>query len=279
MSGELHVIEELKEIALDVRKDIVRLASIKTIHIGGDLSVVDILTVLWQAIIKYDANNPQWEGRDRFFLSKGHCSAVVAFNQAYRGFFSKEDIFKEYATDNGRFSMSPCCHVNPYYESSATGSLGQGLPIAVGVAKALKMKNNFNNKVYVVIGDGELQEGSNWEAIMLAGQLQLDNLIVLVDNNKLQFDGKTDKIVSVQNISKRFESFGWLGYEVNGHNIAEIYEVLLKVQESKRPVVIDAHTIKGKGVEYMENNYIWHAGRISENDLERTLAELSRRYE
>lgn len=245
-----------------------------TIHIGGDLSAVDILTVLWQNIMKYDSRYPDWEYRDRFILSKGHCSAAVAFNQAELGCYPVSEIFKEYATDNCRFSMSPCRHTNQFYESSATGSLGQGLPTAVGIAAALKAKNNMESKVFVLLGDGEMQEGSNWEAIMYASQLQLNNIVAVIDNNQLQFDGQTKEIVSIGNIQERFLAFGWEAYGVDGHDVGQLLDIFNKTKQQNAPIVIDAHTLKGKGVDFMENNYLWHAGKISEKQLARAIESL-----
>lgn len=245
-----------------------------TIHIGGDLSAVDILTVLWQNIMKYDPQNPNWEYRDRFILSKGHCSAAVAFNQAELGCYTVSEILKEYATDNCRFSMSPCKHTNQFYESSATGSLGQGLPIAVGIAAALKAKNNMESKVFVLLGDGEMQEGSNWEAIMHANQLHLNNIVAVIDNNQLQFDGQTKEIVDIGNIQQRFSAFGWDAYGVDGHDVGQLLDIFNKTKRQNAPIVIDAHTVKGKGVDYMENSYLWHAGRISEKQLARAIESL-----
>lgn len=268
----------LEEYSFQVRKDLLRLASQKTIHIGGALSVTDILVVLWQKIINYDIQNPYWEERDRFILSKGHCAAAVAFNQAILGCFSREDVFKEYGTDNGRFSMAPCRHLNKYFESSATGSLGQGLPIGVGIAQAIKLKQNNDSFVYVVMGDGELQEGSNWEAFLLAAQLSLDNIIVIIDNNGLQFDGFTNDIVSIRNLTDKVKNFGWDTYIVDGHNHYEIFNCIMKAKTSRKPCLIDAHTVKGKGISFMENNCVWHAGKVSSEQLMVGLADLEEAY-
>lgn len=272
-------VKRLETIALEIRKELVELASRVTIHIGGDLSAVDILTVLWQNIMQYNVQDPEWEYRDRFILSKGHCAAAVAFNHARLGCYNVSEIFDEYATDNCRFSMAPCKHVNPFFESSATGSLGQGLPLAVGIAAALKAKHNFQSKVYVLLGDGELQEGSNWEAVMYANQLRLDNLIVVVDNNGLQFDGSTGSINSIDNIDERFGAFGWCVYNINGHDIKQLLDTFSLIHETDRPVIINARTVKGKGVNYMEDNYIWHAGRISEEQLQTAIKSIELEYE
>ena len=228
--------------------------------------------------MQYDVRNPEWVYRDRFILSKGHCSAAVAFNQAHLGCYETREIYDEYATDNCRFSMAPCRHVNPFYESSATGSLGQGLPLAVGIAAALKAKQNFQSRVYVLLGDGELQEGSNWEAIMYASQLHLDNLIAVIDNNGLQFDGKTNQINSISNVNERLMAFGWGTYDVDGHNIGQLLDIFSLSREADGPVAINARTTKGKGVSYMEDNYLWHAGRISEEQLKIAIKSIETNY-
>ncbi len=276
--ASVYEIKRLEEIALSIRKNLILLDSKTTIHIGGDLSAVDILTVLWQNVMQYDIHNPKWEFRDRFILSKGHCSAAVAFNQAELGCYNVSDIFNEYATDNCRFSMSPCRHTNQFYESSATGSLGQGLPIAVGIATALKAKNNTKSKVYVLLGDGEMQEGSNWEAVMYASQLCANNLVAIIDNNGLQFDGKTENINNIGEIGRRFSAFGWDTYSVDGHSIAQLLDVFEQTKKQIAPVVIDARTVKGKGVSYMENNYLWHAGKITKEQLVEAMRSLENIY-
>ena len=276
--GNKKDIAYLEDIAYEIRKNLILLAERTTIHIGGDLSVTEILTVLWQRVLKYDFANPSWEERDRFIVSKGHCAVTVAFNLAIQGCFSVEDIFEEYATNECRFSMAPCKHKNLFYESSATGSLGQGLSIAVGIALALRAKGNKKSKVYVVMGDGELQEGSNWEAIMYAAQLKLDNLVVIIDNNGVQFDGMTDDIVSVQNMIENCINLGWSTVKVDGNNIKALLKVFNEFLHEGKPLMINAKTIKGKGVDYMENNYKWHAGRIKAEMLESTLKKLEDNY-
>ena len=155
-------IKLLEKAALEIRKNLIKLCSIQSIHIGGDLSITDVMTVLWQYQMKYDPENIYDETRDRFILSKGHASAVTSFNQAAIGCFSANDVINEYATDGGRFSMHSCNLVNPYVEVS-TGSLGHGFPVACGVAAALRLKKNYKSRVYVIMGDGEQSEGSIWE--------------------------------------------------------------------------------------------------------------------
>lgn len=170
------LIQSLEKAALEIRKNLLTLCEQQVIHIGGDLSVADVMTVLWQYQMRYDPADPKNEARDRFVLSKGHAAAVTSFNQAAIGCYDTADIFKEYASDNGRFAMHSCNLINPHVEVS-TGSLGHGLPVAAGLAQGLKLKGNTQSRVYVVMGDGEQSEGSMWEAIMNAVHCRLGNLI------------------------------------------------------------------------------------------------------
>lgn len=268
-------IAELKDAALQIRKDLLKLCSIQTIHIGGDLSIADVMTVLWQYQMHYNPNNPTDENRDRFVLSKGHASAVVSFNQAAIGCFSKEDIFREYATDQGRFSMHSCSLVNPYVEVS-TGSLGHGFPISCGIAMALRKKGNSQSRVYVVMGDGEQSEGSIWEAAMNAAHYKLGNLLAIIDCNGLQADGRVDDLTGLQSIAEKYRAFGWNVFEFNGNDIGEIVSHFdcLPSPDKDVPIVFICHTIKGKGISFMENNPRWHAGKISSEEYAQCLIEL-----
>ncbi len=260
-------VKDLEKASLEIRKKLLKLCSEKVIHIGGDLSITDVMTVLWQYQINYDSTNPKKENRDRFVLSKGHAAAVTSFNQAAIGCYQDIDIFNEYASDNGRFAMHSCNLLNPHVEVS-TGSLGHGLPIAGGIAAALKLKNNTTSRVYVVMGDGEQSEGSIWEAVLNAAHYRLGNLIGIIDNNKLGFDGPLEEISGIGDIGEKYKAFGWNVIEVDGHNISEIVEVFnnLPPVDFDKPTVIIADTIKGKGVSFMENEVKWHAGQLSNED-------------
>lgn len=273
-------IQELKMAALNIRKNLLKLCSIQTIHIGGDLSVTDIMTVLWQYQMNFDPNNLKNETRDRFVLSKGHASAVTSLCQAAIGCFEAEDIFFEYATDGGRFSMHSCNLVNPYVEIS-TGSLGHGLPVACGIAAALRIKSNKTSRVYVVMGDGEHGEGSVWEAIMNASHYELGNLVVVVDYNKLEADGTLDAVTGIGNLATKYKACGWNVIELDGHDIGEIKQRFdeLPSADSKIPTVLICHTIKGKGVPFMEQKVLWHAGKITQEQLDESLKHLEEEYE
>ena len=258
-------VSALERAAFQIRKNLLKLCTIQKIHIGGDLSIADVMTVLWQYQMKYDPNNINDENRDRFVLSKGHASAVTSFNQAAIGCFSAEDVINEYATDEGRFSMHSCNLVNPYVEVS-TGSLGHGFPVACGMAAALRLKENYQSRVYVVMGDGEQSEGSIWEAAMNAVHYRLGNLVAIIDFNGLEADGTLKEITGLGYIADKYHAFGWNVIEINGNDISEIKNAFDSLPDSKSeiPSVLVCHTTKGKGVPFMENQVLWHAGKITE---------------
>lgn len=262
-------IKDLEKAALEIRKNLLELCSVQMIHIGGDLSVADVMTVLWQYQMKYKPDEFEDEKRDRFVLSKGHASAVTSFNQAAIGCFSKDDVIREYATDGGRFSMHSCNLVNPYVEVS-TGSLGHGFPIACGMAAALRLKGNNESRVYVVMGDGEQSEGSVWEAAMNAVHYKLGNLVAIVDFNRLEADGTLDEVTALGNIADKYRAFRWNVCEFDGNSIEEIKKQfdMLPSADTDVPTVFICHTIKGKGVPFMENQVRWHAGKITREQYE-----------
>lgn len=269
-------IAKLYKAATQIRRWLLKLCNTQAIHIGGDLSSTDLMTVLWQYQMKYDPKNPQDEMRDRFILSKGHASAVTSFNQAAIGCFDANDVIKEYATDGGRFSMHSCNLVNPFVEVS-TGSLGHGFPVACGIAAALRLKRNNTSRVYVVMGDGEQSEGSIWEAAMNAVHYHLGNLVALIDWNGLEADGTLDQITGLGNLAEKYRSFGWRVVELDGHDIAAIKEAfdVLPPADSQQPTVLLCHTTKGKGVSFMENQLCWHAGKVSDEQYTLALENLS----
>lgn len=272
-------IQEIERASLEIRKKLLNLATQNVIHIGGDLSVADIMTVLWQYQINYDANNPKWEQRDRFILSKGHAAAVTSYNQAAIGCYNHEDINKEYATDNGRFAMHSCNLINPHVEVS-TGSLGHGLPVGAGIAAGLKLKGNTESRVYVVMGDGEQSEGTIWEGVMNAKHQKLGNLIGIIDENKLGFDGTLEEISGLTDFSGKYKEFGWNVVEVDGHDISQLKKAFdnLPPSGSDIPTVLICRTVKGKGVDFMENNVKWHAGQLSTENRDSAIQQLEQAY-
>ncbi len=269
-------VQELTKAAFEIRKNLLKLCTIQKIHIGGDLSIADVMTVLWQYQIHYDVKNTADESRDRFVLSKGHASAVTSFNQAAIGCFTTEDVMKEYATDEGRFSMHSCNLVNPFVEVS-TGSLGHGFPIACGMAAGLRLKGNNKSRVYVVMGDGEQSEGSIWEAAMNAVHYQLGNLVAIVDFNGLEADGSLNEITALNDIAEKYRVFGWYVVEIDGHSISAIKDAFdnLLTPDAEVPTVFICHTVKGKGVSFMENNDLWHAGKITEEQYTQCIKKMS----
>lgn len=273
-------VKELEKAALEIRKNLLTLCSKEVIHIGGDMSITDVMTVLWQYQMNYDSKNVNDENRDRFILSKGHASAVTSFNQAAIGCFSADDVINEYATDGGRFSMHSCNLVNPFVEVS-TGSLGHGMPVACGMAAALKMKGNKKSRVYTVMGDGEQSEGSIWEAAMNAVHYKLGNLVCILDFNKLEADGSLEEVTALGNIAEKYRVFGWNVIEIDGNNIGEIKDAFdnLPSADSEVPTIVVCHTIKGKGIDFMENQVRWHAGKISEEQLNDAVSKLEKAFE
>lgn len=275
------LVRELAQDALEVRKDLLRLCAQTQIHIGGDLSVTDVMCAIWQHFIVYDPDNPRWDGRDRFVLSKGHASAVTSFNQARRGCFDIEDIYREYAHDNGRFGMHSCNLVNPYVDVS-TGSLGHGLPVACGLAQGLRLRGNATSRVWVVMGDGELDEGSIWEAAACAAKYGLGNLVGIVDNNHLQLDGPTSEVLDLGGTAERFAVCGWNVVEVeDGNDMAQIVSALegLPSANSKVPTVVVCETTKGRGVPFMEGDKLWHCAQIDTKSCEVAIANLEHEFE
>ncbi len=274
------IVQQLDKKALEIRLELLKLCNNTVIHIGGDLSVCDIMTALWQYKINYNVDDPRWEYRDRFVLSKGHASAVTSFNQAMIGCYRYEEIHDEYATDFGRFGMHSCNLKNVHVEVS-TGSLGHGFPISGGIAAALKAKNNRTSRVYTVMGDGELNEGSVWETAMSAPALKLGNLVAFVDKNGLSFDGVVDDLITVEPLADKWKAFGWNVIEVDGHDMNALVDVLDNLPDvtSDQPTVVIAKTVKGRGVSFMENNVKWHAGMLSDADCLAASNELRAAYD
>lgn len=275
-----NTVKELEYKALQIRINLLKLCNKEVIHIGGDLSVCDVMTAVWQYKMNYNPKNPMDENRDRFVLSKGHASAVTTFNQAAIGCFSSESVINEYAKDGGRFSMHSCNLVNPFVEIS-TGSLGHGFPVACGIAAGLKLKGNSSSRVYTVMGDGEQSEGSVWEAALNAAKYKLGNLIAFVDYNGLEADGFIDEITSLGDIAAKYRAFGWNVVEIDGNDMKQIINCLdnLPSPDFDKPTVVIAHTIKGKGVPFMENQPRWHAGKITDEQLNDVINELNKAFE
>lgn len=248
--------ETIEEVAKSIRKDIYRIAYYAGGgHLGAAFSIADIISVLYfDHVLKYDADNPQWEDRDKFILSKGHASYALYAVLAKAGYFSKEEL-RHVGKNNSKFGGHPKINDIPGVEAS-TGALGHGLSFAIGIAYANKVERK-NNHVYVVLGDGECQEGSIWEGALSAPTLGLDNLTVVVDHNKLQAMDELEEIVYMKPFADKWRAFGWNVIEIDGHDCKEIKSAL-RSRTIDVPTLIIANTVKGKGVSFMENAPIWH---------------------
>ena len=263
----------LNEIARIIRRDIVSMIHrAKYGHPGGSLSVVEILTALYFDEMNVDSSNPKMEDRDRFVLSKGHAAPALYATLAEKGYFDKEEL-------NGLRKIGRMLQGHPDMKGTpgveiSTGSLGQGFSVACGMAMASKLDNAPWN-VYTLLGDGEVQEGIVWEAAMSAAHYKLDNLIAFLDNNGLQIDGDIESVMSLGSIVDKFKAFGWNVIEIDGHDFDQIFAALdIAKSTVKKPTMIVAKTIKGKGISFMENQAGWHGTAPSDEELEKALLEL-----
>lgn len=266
-------INELKNLSLENRKNIIEMVyRAKSGHIGGSLSACDILTVLFHKCMKHSLSkfSPDYKTRDRFVLSKGHVSPIYYSILAQLGFFEKEEL-KTFRALGTRLQGHPSLWT-PGVEV-ATGSLGQGLSMACGIAMALKIDNNPAH-VFVMLGDGELQEGNVWEGFMQLAHRNLTNLIPIIDRNRLQIDGCTEDIMSLDSLSEKLKSFNLEVLEIDGHDYNQIFDAIEKAKKADIPTVILANTIKGKGVSFMENNAGWHGKAPKQEEYERAMQEL-----
>jgi len=243
-------------------------------HIGGAFSITDILAVLYQEILDVDPDNPKNPHRDRLFFSKGHaCTTLYATLEA-KGFFHEIDLLKEFTCD-GTYFTSHINHHLPGIELS-TGSLGHALGVSCGVALAAKRQGN-EFTVFTIVSDGELDEGSNWEAILFAPHHGLDNIVLIVDYNKIQSFGRTEEVLSLDPLGEKFKAFNWTVHEIDGHSHSQIFRTLsaAKADRSGHPKVVIAHTIKGKGVDFMENQLNWHYKSPNELEYESARKQIS----
>lgn len=267
--------EELKSKALKIRRNIVNMIYLASSgHPGGALSITDVLTVLYFTEMNVDPLNPKDENRDRFVLSKGHASPALYSTLAQRGYFDKKELFTFRGIDSVLQGHPDMKHI-PGVDMS-TGSLGQGLSCANGMAISSKL-NGDGFRVYCLVGDGEIEEGQIWEAAMSASHYKLDNLCVIVDNNNLQIDGKITEVMNSEPIDLKFESFGFNVINVDGHNIEELINAFNKAKTVKgKPTAIIAKTIKGKGVSFMENQAGWHGKAPNEEQYNLAMEELKK---
>lgn len=265
--------EELAARAREIRKHVVRMVGAAgSGHPGGSMSAADIVTVLYFNEMNIRPEDPGWPQRDRFVLSKGHAAPVLYAALAEAGYFPIEDLLTLRCIDS-HLQGHPSMRSTPGVEMS-TGSLGQGLSAACGMAIAAKLDGD-PRRVYVMLGDGELEEGQIWEAAMTAAHRKLDNLAAFVDSNRLQIDGTTAEVKSMGRIGERFAAFGWHVIEIDGHDMSAIMAALAEARRVQgRPTVIVARTVKGKGVSFMENQVGWHGTAPKPDQVQAALAEL-----
>lgn len=262
------------ELASRIRIHAVKMTSAgKSSHVGAVLSIADILAVLYNDILTIDPANPSWEERDRFILSKGHAGAGVYSVLAEKGFFSTEVLKTHYQNDSllsGHVSHKGIAGVE-----LSTGSLGHGLPVGTGIALGAKMDNK-NYRTFVLLSDGECDEGSNWEAILFAAHHQLDNLVAIIDYNKIQSLAPVKDTLNLEPLADKFISFGWGVKAVDGHDTEEMKKIFNSIPlEKNKPSVIIANTVKGKGVSFMEHSVLWHYRSPQGDEFERALKELN----
>lgn len=267
-------VSELKKIAIELRKTAVTMIyEAQSGHPGGALSAADIVTALYFKEMNIDPQNPKWEDRDRFVLSKGHVCPILYAALGKLGYFPKEYLHKlrqEGSILQGHPDMKKCPGID-----ISTGSLGQGLSCAVGMAIAGK-RDQKDYRVFAMLGDGECDEGQIWEAVMTGYKYKLDNLIVFVDNNRLQLDGTCDEVMPNIDLGKRFEAFGYEVFYIDGHNMEEIVATLDKIRASHNnlPKAVIADTVKGKGVSFMENQLGWHGVAPNDEQYKQAMEEL-----
>lgn len=263
----------LKNIATKLRQDILKMIySAQSGHPGGSFSSIDLLTVLFfDGFLKLDAQHPDWLERDYFILSKGHAAPALYAVLGELGFFAKDEFFNLRQIDS-LLQGHPVIKI-PGVEAT-TGSLGQGVSMATGIAMGLKIDQK-SNKVFTLLGDGEMQEGQVWEALMSAAHHHLGNLVAIVDVNGLQIDGATSSVMNSTPLDQKFQAFGWEVFTCDGHNYTEIGETLKQaIAVIDKPAVILAKTVKGKGVSFMENNAGWHGKAPNEAEFTQAMAEL-----
>ncbi len=242
-------------------------------HIGGSLGSMEILVALYHHIMRHDPTRPDWKERDRFVLSKGHCSPVLYSVLAGCGYFPTEDL-ATFRQPGSHLQGHPYQPKTPGVEAS-TGTLGLGLSTACGFALAAKFRGE-KHKVYALCGDGEQQEGQIWEAAMFAHKYQLDNLIAFTDRNRLQTDGDTEDVMPLDPLVDKWRAFGWNSWEIDGHDLNQIVDSVAKADDgSKKPTMIIANTIKGKGISFMENEAMWHGTPPNDEQFQRAMEELN----
>lgn len=256
-----------------IRRNVLEIAArVKSSHIGGSFSVADILTALYFKVLRINPKNPNDANRDRLIFSKGHCALALYATLAERGFV-RESVLGDFFADGKLLTGHPTRNCIPGVEAS-TGSLGHGLSVAAGIAYAARMDKK-KYRAYAVLSDGECDEGSTWEAAMSAAHHKLDNIVAIIDYNRLQGFGRTDEVLTLEPLAEKWKSFGWAVKEVDGHDFTELLDAFKKAPFIKgKPSVVIAHTVKGKGVSFMENSLDWHYKYPQGEEFARALKEL-----
>jgi len=278
---DLDMVKELEDKCVKIRKDLLNfIYRIGMGHLGGELSIVEVCVALYYKYLNYDVKRPDWEERDRLVLSKAHCSETLYTIFADMGAYSIDYMVEHFETqDTAVFGMHSNRLYCPQIEVSA-GSLGHGLPIAVGLALgARKQKKNW--RTFVITGDGELDEGTNWEAMMSAAHYQLGNLVCICDKNGVSMTGPTREVMNIDPLDEKVRAFGWDVRVINGNNMYDVCEALQNLPPAepeyrRKPIFIMSNTIKGKGVDFMEGDYKWHGGGIAKEQLEQALASVEK---
>lgn len=267
-------IEGLELKANEIRQDIIKmLLAAGSGHSAGPLGLTDIFTALYFNIMEHDPKNPDWEERDILILSNGHCVPVRYATMAHAGYFDRKELatLRKFGS---RLQGHPERTRLPGMETTS-GPLGCGLSQAAGMALAMRMDNQQHRWVYVVTGDGELDEGNNWEAIMLIGKYKLNNMIAIVDRNNIQIDGPTESVMPLEDLRAKWEAFGWHVLEINGNDVEAVIDACSMARAIvEKPVVIIAHTIPGKGVDFMEYDFHWHGSPPNAEQAKQALKEL-----
>lgn len=268
-----HVDDSL-ELARRIRRDTVEMiAAARASHIGSCLSIADILAVLYAGVMRHDPSDPSSFERDRLILSKGHATAILYAVLAETGYFDRDELL-QYCAPGSRL-LGHASHKVPGVELS-TGSLGHGLSVAAGMAIDAKRKSR-DNKIFVILSDGELDEGSNWEALLFAPQHQLDNLVAIVDYNKIQSFGSVAEVLQLEPLAAKMRAFRWAVHEVDGHDHQALWDALTALPKSPgKPTMIIAHTVKGKGVSFMEHQLLWHYRSPNPEQSECAIAEIEK---
>lgn len=274
MADKKYTIAELERIANDIRQDIIKMLEYAgSGHSAGPLGLSDIFTALYFDILKHDPKKPDWDERDIFILSNGHCAPVQYTTMAHAGYFDKKEL-KTLRRFGSRLQGHPE-RTKLIGLETTSGPLGCGLSQACGMSLAMRMDKDHHRWIYVVLGDGELDEGNIWEAAMLASKYKLGNIIGIIDRNNIQIDGPTEDVMPLEDLRAKWEAFGWHVLEVDGNNIEEVIDACSLARAIvEKPVVIIAHTIPGKGVDFMEYDFHWHGKPPNKEEAKKALHEL-----